>query len=338
MEKKGIVSLAPLRRRMLGSIGFVLLLIVVGVAGFALVEHESLLDALFTTVSALSTVGYSPPHPFSAAGKVLALVLIMGGLIGLALVISTMTEYFLEADLAGALERRRMDKAIAQLRDHFIISGFGRVGREVAQQFVLAGVPFVVVDHNAQAAAGAASAGYLHVVDDASRDEILLQVGLARARGLIACADSDVNNVYVTLSARASNPNIFIVARAAQPDAEPKLFKAGANRVVSPYVMAGQHMAELAARPLVADYLNLLFDGKEIDVRIQELAVEASGEIAGRSVRDIHSTLLAGAFVLALDRQGERIHTVGPDLVLRPGDRLLVVGTGEQLSKLTTIK
>jgi voltage-gated potassium channel len=311
---------------------------VLGVAGFAHFEHEALLDALLTTISAISTVGYSPPRPLSSAGKILALVLIIGGLIGLALVISSLTEYFLEADLPAALERRRMEKSIAQLVDHFIISGFGRVGREVALQFVRAGIPFVVVDHNEQAVSRAAAAGYLHVREDASHDETLQRVRIQRARGLIACADSDFSNVYVTLSARAANANLFIVARAAQQDAEPKLFKAGANRVVSPYVMAGQHMAELAARPLVADYLNLLFDGKEIDVRIQEVAVESSGELAGKSVREVLGTSLAGAFVLALDRQGERILTVGPDLILRAGDRLLVVGSGEQLGKLATIK
>lgn len=230
-----------------------------------------------------------------------------------------------------------MDKLLAHLHDHFIISGFGRVGQEVARQFMTDGVAFVVVDHNTEAIAAAREADYPYLHADASHDDTLQTVGIKSARGLIACADSDVNNVYVTLSARAANPDIFIVARAAHTDAETKLFKAGANRVVSPYVMAGRHMAELSARPLIADYLNLLFDGKEIDVRIQEFAVDEGSDLTDRSIRDLHSTVLNGAFVLALDRQGERIHNVGPDLVLRPGDRLLVVGSGEQLERLTTI-
>jgi voltage-gated potassium channel len=180
--------------------------------------------------------------------------------------------------------------------------------------------------------------GYPHVHEDASHDEVLERVGIRRARGLVACADSDMNNVYVTLTARTANPQLFIVARAAQPDAEAKLLKAGANRVVSPYVMAGQHMAQLSARPLVADYLNLLFDGKEIGVRIQELAVDAGSALEGKSIRELHGTLLEGAFVLALDRDGQRTHDVGPDVVLAPGDRLLVVGSGERLGKLSTIR
>jgi voltage-gated potassium channel len=131
---------------------------------------------------------------------------------------------------------------------------------------------------------------------------------------------------------------LFIVARAAQANAEPKLYKAGANRVVSPYVMAGRHMAELAARPLIADYLNLLFDGQEIDVQIQEIAVDARSTLSNRTIRDVHDTVLDGAFVLAMDRDGTRTLHVGPNEVLREGDRLLVVGSGAQLRKLTTIK
>jgi voltage-gated potassium channel len=212
------------------------------------------------------------------------------------------------------------------------------VGREVARQLINAGEVFVVLDVNPGPVQAARALGYLFLEEDASQDEVLRKVHIERARALIACADSDVNNVYVTLTARAANPNLFIVARAAQADAEPKLYKAGANRVVSPYVMAGRHMAELAARPLVADYLNLLFDGQEIDVQIQEVVVDGRSALSNRTIRDVHEAVLDGAFVLAMDRDGTRTLHVGPDEVLREGDRLLVVGSGAQLRKLTTIK
>lgn len=330
--------MAGLHRRLVLSLAFVLALILTGVVGFIWTQHESLLDALLTTVSAISTVGYSPPHPFTTAGKILALGLIVGGLVGLALVVSSLTEYFIEGHLPGAWERRKLDKALGQLSDHFIICGFGRVGREVARQLVTARESFVVLDLNAAASQAAREAGYLHLQEDASQDEILRKVHIERARALVACADSDVNNVYVTLSARAANSDLFIVARAAQTDAEPKLYRAGANRVVSPYVMAGRHMAELAARPLVADYLNLLFDGREIDIQIQEIAVDGSSSLSNRTIKDVHETVLDGAFVLALDRDGTRTLHVGPNEVLREGDRLLIVGSGAQLRKLSTIK
>jgi voltage-gated potassium channel len=314
-------------------LGFVAALASAGVAGFVVLEHETFLDAILTTISAISTVGYSPPHPLSTAGKVLAIVLILGGLFGIALVISLLTEYFIEGDVLGAWERRRMDRAIDQLHDHFIISGFGRVGREVAETLTQAGMRFVVLDHNPEPVAAAAAAGYVYIPENAAHDEVLERAGIHRARGLIACGDSDSNNVYVTLTARSLNPNIFIVARAAYADAEPKLYKAGANRVVSPYVMAGRHMAALASRPLVADYLNLLFDGQPIDLQIRELYVEPSSALAGRSVRELQATTLAGAFILALDRDGQRMREVQPDVVLEPGDHVLLVGTGGQLER-----
>jgi voltage-gated potassium channel len=243
----------------------------------------------------------------------------------------------MEGHLYGAWARRRMERSIEQLKDHFIISGFGRVGREVARTLNEAGVPFVILDVNHEALEVARAAGYRFMEEDASHDEVLRAAGVHRARGLIACADSDVNNVYVTLTARALSPTIFIVARAAYQDAEPKLYNAGANRVVSPYIMAGRTMAQMAAEPLLADYLNLLFDGRQFGVRIQELRVRDMPELAGHSVRDLHTSLLKGAFVLAIDRGEERIEHVDPDMVLGDDDRLLVVGSGEQLGKLATI-
>jgi len=225
----------------------------------------------------------------------------------------------------------------SSLKDHFIIPGFGRVGTGVALTLRDTGFPFVVVDPNPDAVARAAQAGYLYLEADAAHDEVLLEAGIERACGLIACADSDGNNIYVTLTARSLSPNLFIVARAAYADVEPKLYKAGASRVVSPYVMAGRHMAALAARPLVADYLNFLFDGWQIDAQIREVAVDERSPLARKPVRELPNTALAGAFVLALDRNGERIQQVGPDVVVQPGDRLLVVGSGAQLQKLATI-
>lgn len=325
-------------RYLLAGLIFLLGLIVAGVVGFMTLEHQTFLDALLTTVSAISTVGYSPPRPMSEAGKVLAILLIVCGLFAIALVISVLTEYFTAGHLHGLWERHRMENAISRLKDHFIISGFGRVGREVARTLHEAGDTFVILDRNAEALDAARSMGYLYYQGDASHDEVLEEVGVHRAKGLVACADSDVNNVYVTLTARSLNPDLFIVARAAQPDAEPKLFKAGANRVISPYVMAGRYMAQMAADPPLGSYLNLLFDGKQIGVRIFEVRAEDVPDVAGREVRELHHTVLHGAYVLAIDRNGERIDHVGASEIIRPNDHLLLVGSGEELERLATIE
>jgi voltage-gated potassium channel len=308
-----------------------------GVTGFSTIEHESVLDAILTTISAISTVGYAPPRPLDTAGKILAIALITGGLISSALVISLMTEYFVEGHLLGAWERRRMERGIGKLTNHYIIVGFGRVGREVARQLSHGRQRFVVVDINPEALDGARAAGYLFCEGDPSNDDVLHEVGVSRAKGLIACADSDVRNVYVTLAARSINPDLFIIARAAYADAEPKLYNAGADRVISPYVMAGRQIAQIATNPRLADTLSLLFDGKQIGVRILELRVDDMPELAGRRVGELHKSVLHGAFVLAIDRGEERMEYVSPDEIVGPQDRLLVVGSGDALQKLATI-
>lgn len=324
-------------RRLLIGFAFIGMLIVAGVVGLTTVEHESLLDAILTTVSAISTVGYSPPRPLGAFGKILAIILIVGGLFALALVISALTEYFVEGHLQGVWNRRVTERAIEQLRDHFIVCGYGRVGREVAHRLAGDNLEFVVLDVNEVSIGDAKNEGYLAVVEDASHEDILLRLGIDRARGLMACSDSDANNVYITLTARAANARVFIVARAAQPDAERKLYMAGANRVVSPYVMAGRQIAELATQTAVADSFNLVFDGERLDVQVQEMAVEAGSPLVGRSIGDLHDTVLHGAFVLAIHRQDQLMQDVRSGVQIRAGDRLLVVGSGAQLAKLSTI-
>jgi len=332
-----VIPTAFLPRRLQVAIGFVVALGAIGVVGFTVEGHESVIDALLTTVSAISTVGYSPPRPLDTGGKALALLLIVGGLVGIALVISALTEYFMEGQLQGAWERRKMDKAILEMQDHFIISGFGRVGQEVAKQLAQASTQFVVLDINPATLSIARDCGYVYVEEDASHDSILRQVGIERARGLLACADSDMNNVYVTLTARYLNSSLYIVARAAHEDAVAKLRAAGADRVISPYVMAGRHMAQVAVDPLVAEHLDLLFDGTRIGVSIQELPISEESPLSGRTIKDLHRAELGGAYVVALDRDGHRMHHVEPELVVLPGDQLLVVGSGDYVRKLSTI-
>ena len=231
-----------------------------------------------------------------------------------------------------------MDRAIGRLKDHFILVGFGRVGKEVARQLSLAHRSFVVVDANESALSDASTAGYVYVRGDAADNAVLTAAGIQRAAGLVACADSDVQNVYVTLTARSVNPSLFIVARAAFSDAEVKLYNAGADRVVSPYVMAGRQIAQIAAHPRLADYLSLLFDGKQIGVQIVELRVEDMPQLVGLRVSELHRTILEGAFVLAIDRGEERLEHVLPGERIQSDDRLLVVGSGAAVEKLATIR
>lgn len=221
----------------------------------------------------------------------------------------------------------------ARLTDHYIISGSGRVGQRAATQLAEKGrIPFVVVDTNPATIAIARDLGLLCLEGDATRNTVLEGVGIRRARGLLACADSDVNNVCVTLSARTLNPGLYIVARAGDPDAEQKLYSAGASRVVSPYTMAGNRMAHLAVQPLGADYIDVVIRGQNLDVQIEERIVPTGSSLVERTVGDIRQRELAGGHVLAVEHEKQLITFVDDSLVLVPGDRVLVAGTAEQIA------
>jgi voltage-gated potassium channel len=225
-----------------------------------------------------------------------------------------------------------MANAVAALRGHFILCGYGRVGSTVARELEHAGIPFVVIDINAGSLEQATRDGYLAVSGDATRDDVLRQAGVERARGLITTVDSDANNVFVTLSARALNPALFIVARANQEGSESKLLQAGADRAVSPYTRAGRQIAELATRPRVADFIDFALSHGELSFSIEEVEVAAGGPFDGRTVSSLTAEGIHPLAIVHGPRQYEP--NPPPDRALRAGDGLIVSGTAETLKGL----
>lgn len=319
-----------LPRNMIVSVVLFVLVLVVGVAGF-LLQGLSPVDAVFTTVSAVATVGYTPSHPLSTGSKVFATFLILGGVGTGVYVLGSVTEFLVEGGLRGSWRQRKLWRDVNRLRDHYIVSGFGRVGQRVAAQLADAAVPFVVVDNNTETIKIAQERGLLYFEGDATNDAVLEAVGIHQARALLACSDSDVKNVYMTLSARSLNEDLYIVARAGDPDAEQKLYAAGASRVVSPYVMAGNRMAHLAVQPLVADYVDIMVRGRNLGFQIEERVIPEGSSLSGRTVGDIRHRELAGGHVLAFEHGGTLVTDVGDDLTIAPGDRVLIAGTPSQL-------
>ncbi len=320
-----------LPRRLLAGLTLLALIIVVGVAGF-MVAGLSAVDALLTTVSAVTTVGYASPRALSAGAKVFNAALILAGVGAGIYVLGSFTEFLMEGGLHGSWIQRRAVRRMQELVDHYIISGFGRVGQRVANQLAAANAPFVIVDTNPETIAIAQTHGFLCHEGDATRNVVLEAVGVKRARGLLACADSDVNNVYVVLAARALNPDLYIVARAADPDAEQNLYNAGASRVVSPYTMAGNRMAHLAVQPMAADFIDVFIHGQNLGVQIEERVIPPGGPLVDRAVGNIRNRELAGGHVLAVEHDGQLITFVEDDLILSANDRILVAGTSDQLA------
>ncbi len=305
--------------------------IVVGTAGY-LVLGWSISDAIYMTGITLTTVGFKEVQDLDDIGRLWTLLVAVAGVAIIFGSVGIVAEAVLSDVVSGRGEAKRMTQAVDGLRGHFILAGYGRVGATVARELGHAGQRFVVVDINAESLARAQADGHLVVMGDATNDEILRAAGIDRARGLITTIDTDANNVYVTLSARALNPALFIVARANQEGSEAKLVQAGADRIVSPYTRAGRQIAELAVRPRVADFIDFALSHGELAFSIEEVEVAAGRPLEGRTVADLRTE---GIFALAVVR-GERDYEPNPtdDRVLVAGENLIVSGSAETLRDL----
>ena len=228
-----------------------------------------------------------------------------------------------------------MEKALGSMEGHVIICGWGRVGRAIAGEVAEAGRPFVVVDHDADRLA---LSPHHTVLGDATEDATLEAAGIARAAALVAAVDVDAANSFITLSARAYRPDLFIVTRARSTDSEEKLRRAGADRVVNPQNIGGARMAAFVLRPHLAEFLDVVMHERNLEFRLEELSIEPSSSIAGRSLRDAHLRDRTGALVLALrDPEGRFLTNPPPDTTLEPGHVLIAIGTGEELKALADV-
>lgn len=294
-----------------------------GVGGYMLFEGWSLADSLYMTLLVLSTVGFKEVQPLGTSGRAFTATLMI---MGVALVLVTVTVLALwvtEENLWASRRKKRMQKRIDSMRDHYIICAYGRVGRAVARDLEEEGVPFVVIDPKEELEERMLQDGVAYMIEDPSAEQVLQRAGLDRARGLICAVDSDATNVYITLMARSMNPDILIVARASEPGSDVRLQKAGANRVVSPFVSSGRHMALMSLRPEVVDAVEFTSRSRKRPMWVEELLVDDDSALNGATV----ATARGASSALAL-RSADGDVTTGPsdDVTLRPGDLLLLLG------------
>ncbi len=311
---------------------FALALVLVGGTAGYMVLGFSLLDALYQTVTTVTTVGFREVQPLGAAGQIFTIVLILVG-VGTALyTLGVMLEGLIEGHLRQHLERRRMDRDISRMTGHVIICGWGRVGRACADYLIATGEKVVVVDRNHERIDGVA---YPTVLGDVTDDQILQAAGIAHAHALVAALDTDADNVYVTLSSRALRPNLVIIARARTESSKSKLVRAGADRAVNPQLIGGRRMATFTMQPHVAEFLDVVMHDGALDFRMEQVQIAARSPLAGLPMREaaIETT---GVLLLAI-----RISSTGPftanptpETRLDAGCVLIVVGTPAQLDKL----
>jgi voltage-gated potassium channel len=314
--------------------GAIVLTLAGGTLGFHATLSEGWLQSFYRAVVTATLAGLDTV-PSNDGARIVSIVLVLAGLTIIAYAGAVIVEAIAGGVFTGVLSERRRERAIDRLRDHFIICGYGRVGRQVADEFRAAQVSYVVLDFRADALAAAGEHGDLLIEGDATEDEDLRRAGLERAAGVVVASDDDADNLYITLSARHVRPDIQIVARASDADAEKKLFLAGADRVVMPYTAAGRTMANLVLKPQVMSFLDAVTTATGPDLHMVEIAMHESCANAGRTIRDVRVRHETGAIIVALrKRDGTFDTTPEPDAVIEPGDVIVGVGTTEELSRL----
>jgi len=305
-----------------------------GTFGFHYWTDEPWLQAFYRAVVTTSLTGLDTV-PANDRSRVLSILLVLAGLTIFAYVATILVEGIARGVFTGALAEQRRVRAIKRLHDHYVICGYGRVGRSVAAEFREAGARYVVLDFNPDAIAAARAHGVLYIEGNGTHDEDLEAAGLARARGLVASSDSDVDNLYITLSARTARPDLLIVARASQEDVAEKLRRAGANRVVQPYSTAGKEMATLVLQPQVAAFLDAASATGGSDLRFEEIEVTPTCDQAGKTIREIRVRHETGAVIIALRKHDGTFDTTpSPDVRLEAGDVMIAVGSPDELRLL----
>lgn len=322
-------------RRVFWPLTILITVLVVGVAGYMLIQGWGVLDSLYMTVITVGTVGFKEVHPLSRAGEAFTMLLIIVGVAALGFALAQFVEFLLEGHVLGFLEGRRMEKRIAVLSGHTIVAGAGRVGAVVARALAEENADFVVVDVSPDAAELASEEGWPFVLGDATEEGVLDAAGIARAGAIVTALSSDAENLFVTVTARSLNADIFIVARSSHESTEAKLLKAGASRTITPNIIGGRRMASMVLHPTVSDYLDIVSSGHGVEFRLQEVELARNSPFVGVSLADSRIREQTGAQVVAVLHADGRVDAnPAASSVLEAGERLVVLGTPKQVATL----
>ncbi len=312
-------------------------LLVVGSLGFVWLEGWNFFDALYMTVTTLTTVGYGEIHPLDRLGRIYNMVLILTGMGVLLYIVGGLARVLIEGEIRAALGKRKLIKHIKKLKGHFIICGFGRIGEIICQQLKERGLPLVVIETDPALIMRLEELGYFFISGDATRDEILLEAGIERAKGLVAVVSTDADNVYVVLTARSLNPKLLIVARGEESGSEKKLLRAGADKVESPYRMGGQKMAHTILHPTVVTFMELAMK-EGVDWSMEEVAVGQTSTLLGVPLKDSGIRQKLDLILVAIKRaDGDMLFNPSHDTPILAGDTLIALGLRRNLDALEVL-
>jgi voltage-gated potassium channel len=307
----------------------------VGIIGYMMIGGWSFMDALYMTVISITTTGFLEVRPMDTAGRVFTIILVIGGASSAVYAMTVIVQYVMEGQLGNALWRRNMKNRIAHLKNHFILCGYGRVGQEIGRILAAEKAEFVIIDKSREGITQAEMDKHLYIMADAASDDTLKEAGIEHARGLIVALGNDADSTYVTLSARQISPNLFIEARISSHEAEGKLKRAGADRIISPYSIGAHRMAMLALQPEVADFIDIVsFKGHEL--HLENLIVGKASPLAEKTVGAARKE--SKAMVLAMNKNNKKlIANPSDDEKIQAGDSLIAMGTRDELRAMEGI-
>ena len=309
-----------------------------GVFGYHFIEGMPLFDSLYMTVITISTVGFGEVHPLSQQGRILTILLISTGIMIAAYTLGTLLRMFIEGEMRKTFGRRKVEKKIAELADHYIICGFGRIGKLICQELHNHGKNFVVIENLPEAIDELIQCGYLYLPLDATADESLVRAGIMKAKGIVTAVRSDADNVFISLTAKGLKPDIFILARASEEKNEMKLKRAGASRVVSPYMLGGKRMAQVLIRPTVVDFIDIAVMEGNLGLHMEEMIVKEKSNLIGKNLIESNLRKDFGVIIVLIKKyNGEMIFNPVPTEKLDAGDVIVVMGKKEDMIRMNRI-
>ncbi|ABQ28303.1 potassium channel family protein [Geotalea uraniireducens] len=311
------------------------LLVSLGTVGYMGIEGWRFLDALYMTVITLGTVGFREVHELSDSGKLFTMLLIVFGVSVLGYIVGSLAQIMFEGQFQRIIGRKKVEKKIEALKDHYIICGFGRIGALICKEFAAKPIPFVVVEKDPQVVERLEQDSYLFLRGNATDDETLLKAGIKNAKGLISVVTSDTENVYITLTARGLNPDLYILARSGEEGSEIKLKRAGANKVVSPYVIGGTRMAQAILRPNVVDFIEIATGREFLELQMEEILIPPQSAFVGENLASSGFRKETGVIIIGIKKtSGKMVFNPESHSHLEARDTLIVLGEPGAIQKL----
>jgi voltage-gated potassium channel len=320
--------------------GFLILIVVLlfGTMGYMAIERWNFLDALYMTVITITTVGFREVGNVSEAGRVFTIFVIFSGMGIIAYILGVFAQAMVDFQVRALIGRRRLGLKIRSMKNHYIICGFGRIGKIICRELKANNIPMVVIDTNPENRQILDDEGIIYIADDATSEDVLIEAGIERAKGLISVVASDADNLFITMSARGLNPALFILARADGEQTEKKLLRGGANRVAMPYLIGGQKMAQTIVQPAVTDFLEFTVHNKDIGLEMGELVVSEKSRLNGKTLIESEIRQEMDVIIVAVRKKnGEMKFNPSSQTRIEAGDILISLGKSDDLRRLSKI-